>query len=340
MIALFLASAQVASAGGAFPKVLVVVNPLTPYVDDVLNGVGTAESLLRPGQEPHAFVLSPNQARALDAAEILIIPDRSMNPVFDRLISRKKKLRVIELSALDGASTLPYATENPWVTRVKKLGKDDADHDHDHGHDHDHAKQEPKTLGKPLKLDPVPTRDPHFWLDPERMAALAEPLATAIAQTAPEHRATLLNNAQSVARHLRDEVMPAMAALLKVKPPSPYVNPKPEIPFITYHAAYQYFLARFGLEDDGSITIRPEDYMGAKTLSELLDAAQKVHIRCVIAESDSPLVTRIAKASNAKIVLLGPEQLVDEADVPPHNWIKNGYDRLLYKTAKSFSDCL
>jgi len=334
VIALMLASAQAASAGAVFPKVVVVVNPLTPYADELVHGVATATSLLHPNQEPHAFVLSPSQAQLLDEAEVVIIPDRSMNPVFDRLLAKKKKLRVIELSKLDGADPLPYAEENPWVVRAKKLGKEKDDGD---AHDHDH---EQHTLAKPLKLDPVPTMDPHLWLDPERMAALAEPLAEAIAQSAPEYRATLLANAKTLALHLRNDVQPGMRQLMAAKKSSLYPNPKPEIPFITYHAAYRYFIDRFGLSDDGSITLRPEDYMGAKTLSDLLKAAQKVHIRCVIAEAESPLVKRIATAAGAKVIALSPEQNVDEKDVPPLDWIHNGYDRFLYKTAKSFGECL
>ena len=341
VIALFLASTQAASAGQVFPKVLVVVNPLAPYANEILHGVGNAQNLLRPGQEPHSFTLAPSQARMLAEAEILITPDRSINPVLDRLASRQKKLRVIELSKLNGADPLPYAKENPWVTRVKELGKSDGDDDHDHGHDHDHDHgHEQKTLGKPLKAQPVATTDPHFWLDPERMAAIAVPLAEAIAQSAPEHKATLTANAKALASQLRDDVKPAIAELLKAKAASPYTTPKPQIPFITYHAAYGYFLQRFSITDDGAITIRPEDYMGAKTLNDLLNAATKVYIRCVIAEEDSPLVKRVAKASGAKIVILSPEQQVDENDVPPLDWVKNGYDRLLYKTAKSFSECL
>ena len=333
VIALFLACTQAASAGAVFPKVLVVVNPLAPYTNEILNGVGNAQNLLRPEQEPHTFTLSPSQARMLDDAEILITPDRSINPVLDRLASRKKNLRIIELSKLQGAEPLPYADENPWVAKVKELG-------HDKDDDAPKDAQEHKTLGKPLAPAPIAKIDPHFWLDPERMAAIAEPLAEAIAESTPEHKATLVANAKTLAAHLRDDAKPAMAALMVAKPASPYTNPKPEFPFITYHAAYHYFLERFNIADDGAITIRPEDYLGAKTLDKLLSAATKVHIRCVIAEEDSPLVTRVAKASGAKIVILSPEQLVDEKDIATVGWVKNGYDRLLYKTAKTFGECL
>ncbi len=332
VIALFAAASQAAFAGPVFPKVLVVVNPLAPYVDEILHGVGSTQNLLRSGQEPHTFTLSPSQARMLDEAEILITPDRSINPVLDRLASRKKKLRIIELSKLRGADPLPYADVNPWIARVKEAGHDTEDDEKPHTEHH--------TLGKPLKEAPVAKTDPHFWLDPERMAAIAEPLAKAIAESSPEHQSTLINNAKTLSDHLRREVMPAMRALLKPSQNALPSGTKPEIPFITYHAAYHYFLTRFDMADEGAVTIRPEDYMGAKTLDGLLSAATNVHIHCLIAEDDSPLVRRVAKAAEAKIVILSPEQVVSENEVPPVDWAKNGYDRLLYKTAKSFGGCL
>ena len=192
----------------------------------------------------------------------------------------------------------------------------------------------------PIEKPKTATIDPHFWLDPERMAAIAEPLAAALAEAAPEHRTTLLTNAKTLSVHLRGDVMPAMHALLAASQPHAPLGQKPDIPFITYHAAYHYFLSRFNMADDGTVTMRPEDYLGAKTLNDLLVAASKQHIRCLIAEDDSPLVRRVAKAAAAKIVILSPEQLVSETEVPPLDWIKNGYDRLLYKTAKSFAECL
>jgi zinc transport system substrate-binding protein len=287
-----MAASQAAFAGPVFPKVLVVVNPLVPYVDEILHGVGNAQSLLRTGQEPHTFTLSPAQARLLAEAEILITPDRSLNPVLDRLTTRNKKLRVIELRTLSGADPLPYPPGNPWIDRVKKAGHDTEDDEKPHGEHH--------TLGKPIKRDPVAKNDPHFWLDPERMAAIAEPLAAALAEAAPEHRTALISNAKTLSTHLRRDVMPAMRALLAAPQPHAILGEKPAIPFITYHAAYHYFLTRFDMADDGAVTLRPEDYLGAKTLDDLLMAASKQPIRCLIAEDDSPLVRRVAKAASAE----------------------------------------
>ncbi len=318
VIAVILLSAQAASASEL--KVVVLVSPLTPYVAAVMEGVGAPVNLLKPSQEPHDFALSPSQAKALSAANILVVPDMSMNPTFAALAKKYPQLKVIELSQLKGAKPMPYAHENPWLEALKEQ----EEHGHEDAHDHDHHHEEQAAT------------DPHLWLDPERMAAIATPLAQALAETAPEKKEQLETNARALATHLRTELLPQLRALLK---PTAKAD-KDVVPFITYHAAYQYFLARFGLSHAGEITHLPDAYMGGKSLSHLLKMAEKTRIRCIIGEAETTLVSRIAKASGARVVVLSPEQGVAASETPAHAWLKNDYDRLLYKTVKSFGDCL
>lgn len=334
MVAAMLLTSQAAIAGDVFPKVVVTIAPLKPYVDDILQGRGEAQSLLRAGQDGHDLTLSPSQAKMLDAADIVIVPDLEMSPALKYLLG-KKKGRVIELSALAGAEPLPYAAENPWLAAMKakqtpEKKKAPAHKEHDaHGHEHDHHAEE-KT----------PANDPHLWLDPERMAAIAEPLANAMADKAPEARSTFVANARSLATHLRREVMPQLQAMLKEEARTTDVVTKPILPFITYHAGYQYFLARFGLTHYGEITTRPEETLGAKTTSSLISGAKEVRIRCLMGEQENVLMQRIAEATSARIVLLSPEQLPARHEADALSWIHNDYDRFLYVTAKAFSKCL
>ena len=340
-----LVGAQAASASPAHPKVVVLVAPLVAYVDAVLGTAGPSQGLLQPGQDPHEFALAPSQAQMLEEADILVIPDLGMSPLMAETMAKHPKVRVIELSKLEGAAPLPYAGDNPWLTAVKKEG-------------HDVDDEAPAVMGPPQaaqtnykKLpgfnapEPAPEKkvliDPHFWLDPERMAAMALPLADAIADFSPAHRRMLEINARVEAQHLRADVLPAMQALLTPSATGASMNrSKTELPFVTYHAAYQYFLARFGLAHTGEITARPEEYMGAKSLDRLLESAKKVHVRCIIGEVNSTLVGRIAELSGAKVVVLSPEQNVGRGEVPSAPWIADDYDRLLAKTAKGFGGCL
>ncbi len=340
-IAAIILTAQAAIAGGLFPKVVVTVAPLKPYVDEIIRGHGESQNLLKTNQEAHDFALSPSQAEMLETADMVIVPDLDMSPALKRMLA-KKKVRVIELSRLEGANPLPYAAENPWLEamKAKETNKTDKDrhlkagaaHSAHDAHDHDAPKK--SNDNKP------PINDPHLWLDPERMAAMAVPLAHAMAENSPEARSTYVANANQLARHLRNEVIPNLQRMLSALPRVKDAVGNPQIPFITYHAAYQYFLERFGLANYGQLTIQPEKKMGAQTKALMLSGAGSVRVRCLIGEQTSVLMNTIAKATDAKIILLSPEQLAARTEVDTLDWIKNDYDRFIYKTAKTFSECL
>jgi zinc transport system substrate-binding protein len=329
-IAAILLTAQAAVAGTLFPKVVVTPAPLKPYVDEILAGVGESQSLLRSGQDAHSFALAPTQAAMLAEADIIIVPDLSMNPFLKKLLAKNKRATVIELSALSGAEPLPYAPTNPWLKgKIEQEEKKPASHEaHEHEHEHESTKAD------------SPVYDPHLWLDPERMAAIATPLAKAMRARAPETGPSLEINARHLSKHLRTEVTPALQAMLKKIPRRETVTTRPEIPFLTYHAAYQYFLERFGLEHYGELMQRPEESTGGKTKAALLTAVDGTRIRCLIGEQESVLMSRIAKSTGARVILLSPEQLVAHNQVDALDWIKNDYDRFLYATAKTFAGCL
>lgn len=340
-IAGLLLTAQAACAGGLFPDVVVTVAPLKPYVDSILAGHGQAKTLLRPGQDAHSFALTLAQAQMLDAADVVIVPDLSMSPFLARVLAKKPKVRIIELSALKGAYPLPYADENPWLEAAKAAAKNKTDtrqptsDDDDDAHAHAHGKA--TTHGDD---DEHGVTDPHLWLDPMRMAAIAVPLARAIGEQAPEARPALIANAKAQALHLQREVIPNLEAILKAPASTATAVGRPEIPFITYHAAYQYFMAQFGLTHYGEITQRPEEAMGAKTMAEILGGAKTLHIRCLIGEQRNVIMDNIAASTGARIIILSPEQLPAPKDVDAFDWLHDDYDRLLYVTAKAFAGCL
>ncbi|MEJ0009520.1 MAG: metal ABC transporter substrate-binding protein [Alphaproteobacteria bacterium] len=191
--------------------------------------------------------------------------------------------------------------------------------------------------GKPAK---DATTDPHLWLDPVRMAAIAEPLASRLGQASPANAVTLHYHAEQLATHLREDVDPGVRALLARRDAHAKTANLPTIPFITYHAAYQYFLARYDIAPEGFVTQVPEDYFGAHTLDKTLRGASAVPIRCIISESDSPLVKRLAAESGARIVEQNPERSYSPQETPSLPWIQNNYDRLLASVAASFAGCL
>lgn len=330
-IAAILLVSQAAVAGAIFPKVVVAPAPLKPYVDALLEGMGESQSLMQPGQDAHEFALAPRQAQMLASADMIIVPDLRMNRFLKKLLANNKRAKIIELTALAGAEPLPYADGNPWTQALKI--KPEAPKK---GEKKDEAKDEKK---KPV--EDMPLTDPHIWLDPVRMARIATPLAEAMGEFSPESRAGLKANASRLSTHLHAEVVPALREMLSKTARTSTATTRPEIPFITYHSAYQYFMQRFGLTRGGELMQRPEETVGAKSKAAMLAAAGNgIKVRCIIGEQRSVLMDRVAKSTGARVVLLSPEQLVPPKSVDSLSWMANDYDRFLYTTAKAFADCL
>lgn len=331
-------SAQAACAGSLFPKVVVTIAPLKPYVDEILKGHGEATLLLRPGQNAHDFALTLPQAQLLEDADIVVIPDLGMSPFLARTLAKKKKVTVVALSDLEGAYPLPFADSNPWLKAAEEAAAKEKTKDKNVSST---TKADAKAQSSAQTPVTAPVAiDPHLWLDPERMASIALPLARAIAVHAPEAKTNLEANARVLAKHLRGEVIPELRMLLGNQARELSAVDRSVIPFITYHGAYQYFLLRFRLTRYGEIVTRSEETQGSKALATVLNAASTQSIRCLIGEQNNRLMTTIAKSSGARIILLSPEQLPTRNDVDTLDWIESDYDRLLYVTAKAFGECL
>lgn len=313
LIALFAIKPQAAIAGSAVPKVLVTVAPLKPVADALLAGITHSTVLARPGQDAHHMTLSPSQTKALADAEIIIVPDRKLSSVINQFVEKAEQRGtiVIALTELQGAEPLPYETEQPWLGSTSKASK--------------------QTKG---------LTDPHLWLDPLRMAAIATPLAEGIAQHTPSLRAQLLGNARAWQRHLVMELDPELRKLLGSVEMKKRYNSRPFIPFITNHSAYQYFFARYGIENHGALTLLPEDLVGARSQHTALKRAGEVTIGCLVTEQETPMVKRVATASGARIVKFNPELLPARSSVPALHYLQDDYDRLIYKAAMAFVPCL
>lgn len=317
------------------PKVLVAAAPLKPIVDAILQGITSSTVLTRQGQDAHTMMLSFSQARAIDDADIIVVPDRAMNPIIVQLANERAHPPVIiALTELAGAEALPYPKEQPWLRGSEDEPEKATESDK---HDGDEKDGEPKAEDEKKKQS---LKDPHVWLDPVRVADLAMPLAHAIADYSPSHRAELESNAQQLSRHLVDEVQPNVAAMLATRLPTNHMYARPYVPFVTGHSAYQYFLARFDVTDPGALQTVPEEIAGAARNLAVMKRAGQVTIGCIITEQETPVIERVAKSSGARIVKISPENLVDPESVPVQAWMKNDYDRLLYVIAKDFASCL
>jgi zinc transport system substrate-binding protein len=168
-------------------------------------------------------------------------------------------------------------------------------------------------------------KDMHIWLDPANARAMVDAIAAVLATADPPGAARYRANAQGL--HAR---LAALDASLGKK-----LAAVRHVPFIAYHDAYGYFIARYGLKAVGAITASPEHRPGVARLRRLRRAIVSHGVRCVFTEPEfEPAIVRaLVRGTPARIAVLDPLG----AGIPPG---KDAYFSLMQALAGSLTACL
>ncbi|MDO5700000.1 MAG: metal ABC transporter substrate-binding protein [Bowdeniella nasicola] len=234
--------------------VLASFYPLRYLAEQVGGDLVTVTSLTPAGAEPHDLELSPAQVADIGKADAVVYLS-GFQPSVDSAIQESAPPHVYD--AADDADLRAAADQ------------DHADHDHDHGEpDHDHGDHDPHHHDHG-------GIDPHFWLDPERMAHVAEHLAETLGDAAPEHAETFSTNAHRLAgelESLKGEFDKGLATCTHDT-------------VIVAHEAYGYLLADYGLTQVGLSGLDPEAEPSPATLAHVKSLMADRGVTTIFTES-------------------------------------------------------
>lgn len=260
------------------PKVMASIQPLHSLAAAVMQDVGEPGLVVGGLQSEHTYALKPSDARALQAARVVVLVDESYETFLAKpLKGRQGSLDVIALADLPSARILPARQGGAWEV------------EHDHGHDgHGHS-----------------AMDGHLWLDPANARLLVTALADRLSELDSEHAATYHANATATVERLD-----ALDIQMKAR-----LSPVAARPFVVFHDAYQYVEKRYGLAAAGSITVDPDRPPSAHRLATLRDRLKTAGASCVFREPQfpAPVVHALAEAAGAREGVLDPQG----ADLPP-----------------------
>jgi zinc/manganese transport system substrate-binding protein len=144
--------------------------------------------------------------------------------------------------------------------------------------------------------DVHPMGNPHFNFDPVHGKDMVRAIADGLSRNYPEYAATFQKNAAAynatldtwIARWLRE------AAPLRGKK------------LVTYHPDMIYFAERFGMEQFGTIEIRPGVDPTPSHIADLIERMRQQHVDIVVRELHYPasLAETVARETGAKLVEL------------------------------------
>lgn len=260
---------QIFAQTDSLPRVVATIKPVHALASGIMDGVGEPVLLIEGSMSPHGYRLTPDDARQLETAALVIW-------IGDSLESRLAK----PMQTLVSPGKLLTLNTQPALTRLPaRQGGAWANHDHDGEHNHDHY-------------------DPHTWLDPDNAEAMINIIAQRLQQLDPAHAKQYANNA----RH-----MVTLIAALDRRITEELADVQ-KTPYLVFHDALQYFEHHYGLNPAGALTIDPERNPGARRLLELRRLIEEKNIRCVFHEPQfgTALTDVLLEDTGATLVTLDP----------------------------------
>ncbi|WP_448638370.1 metal ABC transporter substrate-binding protein [Geodermatophilus sp. URMC 63] len=231
-------------------------------------------SLTPPGAEPHDLELTPQDVAALSETDLLVYLE-GFQPALDDAAAEAGDAA---WDAGQAADLTPAADEH---------GDEHAD-DHGDGHgDGDAA-------------------DPHFWLDPTRLADVGDALADRLGEVDPDGAATYEQNAAALRSDLEalDAEMEQGLADCAVRT------------VVTGHDAFGYLADRYGLEVVGVTGLSPSAEPSAAQLAEISALVRERGVTTVYTETlaDPAVAETVAREAGVQTAVLDPvEGLTDES---------------------------
>ena len=271
------ACTSTASSGDSSSKdgsltVMASFYPLKYLAEKVGGEYVSVTSLTPDGAEPHDLELSPKMVDSLSSADAVIYLAGFQSAV-DEAIEQQAPKTVIDVSSaaelVEAGSDANHPAEEEEATDETQSGETEA-HDHDHeGHDHeghDHA-------GHDHHHDM--SADPHFWLDPVRMAKAATLVGDKLAEADSAHADTYKANAKALAEELTTlgDTLVTKTSKCQVKT------------FVTAHTAFGYLADRTGLTQVGISGLDPESSPSPARLAEIGQIAKEQGVTTIFTES-------------------------------------------------------
>jgi len=148
-------------------------------------------------------------------------------------------------------------------------------------------------------------KDPHFWLDPVRLAHVAKTLTNRLEQLSPADAPDFRVNASSLLADLMALDADYATGLAHCA----------STDLVTSHAAFGYLARRYALTQRGITGLHPEDEPSPGALAEIADFVQANHVRTVYSETlVSPAVAQtLAGEAGVEVATLDPVEGLDDA---------------------------
>ncbi|SNR52904.1 metal ABC transporter substrate-binding protein [Blastococcus mobilis] len=247
----------------------------------------TVSSLTPPGAEAHDLELAPQDVAAVAEADLVVFLE-GFQPAVDEAARSEAGDRAWDAGqAADLSLTAPAHDE--------EAHEDGAHGDEAHAGDEAHSVDEADEAA-----------DPHFWLDPTRLAAVGDALAGRLAEIDPDGAAAYRDNAAALRTDLEELDAEMQAGLTGCAVDT----------LVTSHDAFGYLADRYGFEVVGISGLSPSQEPDPAQLAEISELVNDRGVTTVYTETliDPAVAETVAAEAGVRTAVLDPlEGLTDDS---------------------------
>ncbi|MGL6341633.1 MAG: metal ABC transporter solute-binding protein, Zn/Mn family [Waterburya sp.] len=197
------------------PKIVTTFLPIHQFTKAVVGDTGQVDILISPGTEVHDYQATPDDAKILAQADVLVKNGLGMEEFLESLITNAGNSQLQQIDSSQG---------------IKVIESEHAEHEHEHEEEHGHHHEE---------------GNPHVWLDPvlaqQQVANIRDRLIAINPSDADSYR----TNAEAYIQQLQQLDSEFKQKLAPVKGCN----------FITFHDAFPYLAQRYGLKQEAIVEI-------------------------------------------------------------------------------------
>src|SRR5512139_4094666 len=238
-------------ASGGGNTVLASFYPVAWVAQQVGGDEISVTNLTKPGAEPHDLELTPRQIADLGRAR-LVVYVKGVQPAVDQAVRQHAEDRAVDVVAL--VKTIPAAPHTAQA--AQEAGAAESGTEEEHGHQQT-------------------SYDPHVWLDPSRLAAIATALGERLAAADQAHAAAYRRNASAVAATLTGLDGEFRTGLATCE----------QRTIVTSHDAFGYLVDRYRLTQTAITGLSPESEPSPKRLAELTQVVKDTKVTTVFTET-------------------------------------------------------
>ncbi|XOZ33997.1 zinc ABC transporter substrate-binding protein [Halomonadaceae bacterium KBTZ08] len=218
------------------PLIATSVHPLALIVKEIAGEEADVQALIPSEVSPHHYSMRPSERRRLAEADRIFWLGPRLEPFLEGTMS--------DHTLVAKTYALAEAPEE------KNAG---ADHGHHHGSG----------------------QDPHVWLDPEQVLAMAQSIKEALSSLEGIDQQRIDRNHEQFRQRLADTEARIDAQFARLS----------NVALFTYHDAFHYYADHFGLTIAGTMTRNPESSPSAKHIARLQKALEAAPSPCIMAET-------------------------------------------------------